>query len=178
MNSPSDFLGDIVLSIDPGVSIGWARIDVVTERPLDCGVINTKKAGWIKELIGPMNCSDFLIIEDQYLHVDTRKGGKKKQNPNTVIKQAAKRGAIEMLWAITKNLNLGGRRELANPKRWQSSLGIPVTAGREAVKRASQRQACILTRMQELPQDVADAISQGTAIIRRLKTSRRERRGL
>lgn len=172
-NCRSEELQGIALSVDPGNSTGWARIDIASEKPLDFGVVDTKSNGdlWVIELAERMASASLLIIEDQ--HYD-----KKRENPDSLIKLAAKRGAIEMLWSLISGFPFGDQVAREKATRWQASLGLPVTANSKTRKRAALKQAYFLTGKRDIPQDAADAICQGAAIIRRLKSARMKRRGL
>ena len=153
----------ILLSIDPGKITGWARINIKNEKVELCGEVKVVDSGYIKELGCQMGFADYLVIEDQYLD----------KNVDSLIKLAALRGGLQMLWAVRKNhKTLGISCLLVKPSRWQAALNIPNKAGREQRKRASLFQAKALTRTKDITVNMADAICMGLAIARRLKAAK------
>jgi len=153
----------ILLSIDPGQTTGWALINLETEKVLLFGDVKTSYRFYISLLGDRMEAADYLVIEDQYLD----------KNVDSLIKLAALRGGLEMLWAIRKNnRTLGVNCLVVKPSVWQSALNIPKRADREQRKRASTFQAKVFTG-KKLSQNISDAVCMGLAIARRLNARKR-----
>jgi len=153
----------ILLSIDPGRVTGWAMINLETEEVLLFGEVKAGDRFYISLLGDRMEDADYLVIEDQYLD----------KNVDSLIKLAALRGGLEMLWAVRKNnFTLGINCLAVKPSTWQSALNIPKRAGREKRKRASIFQAKVFTG-KKLSENVADAVCIGLAIARRLNAKKR-----
>ncbi len=158
------------LAVDPALRTGYAVIDAGWELVCYYGVAPMADELAIQILRGVMCEAELLIIEDQYLARDGR--GRKRQNPDTVIKLAATRGGIEMLWAAEKKLALGENVVRVKPSKWQGCLNLSARAGRDKRKAASVKQAKFLTGIDGLREDEADAICMGLAMLRKMKKIR------
>lgn len=158
-----------VLGVDPAQTTGYAVVDARREKVCFYGEVKLAEEFSIAMLRAAMKEADLMIIEDQYLAQGRDKKGKSKQNPDTVIKLAAIRGAIEMLWAQEKGLRLGENIVRVKPSEWQSCLNLPTQANRERRKAASIRQAGYLTELTDLRENESDAICMALAMLRKMK---------